>query len=324
MRAMEGRNFNDWLKQEGAGINLALDEELRGLPEPARAPAGHLLMAGGKRLRPILTLLFARLFGNEDPLLRRLACAMEMLHAATLLHDDVLDSAESRRGKPSAHKVFGAAAAILGGDALLARANSITASFRNPDLVDCFSEATVMTASGEILEMSSLRDPRMDLEKYIEIARGKTACLIAQSCRMGALAAGAPEKLAQKSAAFGENLGVAFQIVDDVLDFAPEERTGKPRGGDLREGKMTPPIHFYRQSLDEAGRADFDRRFAAGDQDPAWLEAVCAACASFSAPALALADSFMEKAAEALRALPDNAYKARLESVMSYARGRGN
>lgn len=314
--------FKEWLMEEGGRVNQALRAELEALPAPVRPVASHILEAGGKRLRPLLTLLFARLFGNEDASLYRLAASMEILHAATLLHDDVLDNADRRRGKPSAHTVFNSAAVILSGDALLAHGNAIVASFQNPALTECFSMATIQTAAGEILEMSSLRDPSLELEKYIEIARGKTACLIAQSCRMGALAGGADSSLARISAAFGENMGIAFQIVDDALDFAPQLQTGKPRGGDLREGKMTPPLYLYRRSLDEKNRAEFDGAFAGAIFTPAQIDGICRACAPFARAALAQADLYLEKAGEALACLPEAPQKPLLEQMLDYVRNR--
>lgn len=317
-------DFQEWLKREGSRINKILKEEMKTLPEPAAAVASHILEAGGKRLRPLLTLLFARLFGKEGDEIYRLASSMEMLHAATLLHDDVLDNADNRRGKAAAHMVFNSTAAILGGDALLAQGNAIVASFQDTKLVECFSRATVQTAAGEILEMDSLRDPFLSLEKYLQIARGKTACLIAQSCRMGALAAIADQDLTQKSADFGENLGIAFQIVDDALDLAPQKQTGKPRGGDIREGKMTPPLFYYRQSLSESERAEFDKAFSQGNFSPEKIEQICDDCAPFIEQALTLADTYLEKAGETLLSFPDNPQKTYLRKMVDYVRQRRN
>lgn len=312
------------MTDEGEKINSVLKRELTFLPDAAQPVAAHILEAGGKRLRPLLTLLFARLFSNEEEKVYRLACSMEMLHAATLLHDDVLDSAEKRRGKPAAHTVYNTITAILGGDALLAQGNAIVASFEKPDLVLCFSKATVQTAAGEILEMKSLRDPCLSLEKYTEIARGKTACLIAQSCAMGALAANADAELAEKSASFGENLGIGFQIVDDALDFAPQSQTGKPQGGDLREGKMTPPLYFYRQSLTEKQKEEFDRSFSTGSFNAAQIEELCQACSLFIKPAITLADTYLKKASEILKNFPDRPQKTILTQIVEYVRDRNN
>lgn len=318
------RQLNAWMAEEGEKINDVLRKELAFLPHAAQPIARHILMAGGKRLRPLLTVLFARLFGNKEEEVYRLAGSMEMLHAATLLHDDVLDNAEKRRGKPAAHTVYNIITTILGGDALLAHGNSIVASYNKPDLVKCFSRATVNTAAGEILEMESLRDPYLALQKYVEIARGKTACLIAESCAMGALAAGADGEQAEKCAAFGENLGIGFQIVDDALDFAPQGQTGKPQGGDLREGKMTPPLFFYRQSLDEKQREEFDSAFSRSGFSGEQVAALCQACAPFIEPAIALANDYLKKAGEILVGLPEGPQKTILAQLIDYVRERSN
>lgn len=316
--------LKDWLEAEGGRINRILQQELTELPKPAQPVLAHILNAGGKRLRPLLLLLIANLLGNKRDDMYRLASSMEMLHAATLLHDDVLDNSDRRRGKASAHIVFNVCSAILGGDALLAHGNAIVASFGKPELVMCFSKATAGTAAGEILEMSSLRNPEQDLSQYLEIAKGKTACLIAQSCAMGALAADADERVTEKCECYGENLGIAFQIVDDALDFAPQSQTGKPRGGDLREGKMTPPILFYRASLVPSERKKFDSAFSSGIFSPGQFDEICADCAAFIQPAMLLADTFLDKARSALVSLPDGTQKDILNQIVNYVRLRSN
>lgn len=255
-------------------INRALYDALDDLPAPARPIAKHIFDAGGKRLRPFLTVRMARLLDYDGDDIYRLAVSMEMLHAATLLHDDVLDNAASRRGLPAAHTIFPSAAVILAGDALLAHANAIVAGFGSPALSASFSRATSETAAGEILEISCLG--RIDLTdgEYLEIARGKTGWLLAEACRMGAIRAGASMSEEEAALDFGMNLGLAFQIADDALDFAPRAITGKPTGGDAREGKFTPPLRLYRESLPEGQRAIFDRKFANGEIDEAEAEKI--------------------------------------------------
>ena len=222
-------------------INAALNRAARDLPEAVRPVAQHIFDAGGKRLRPLLTVLTARLCGYDNEDIYDLAVTLEMLHAATLLHDDVLDNAATRRGQPAAHTLFEVTPTILAGDALLSHANSMVADYGDPRLCRCFSEATSRTATGEILEIAAQRRVDTSAEAYEEIVRGKTAWLIRAACQMGALRAGAPDALVEAVAAYGENVGMAFQMVDDALDFAPESETGKPTGGDVREGKLTPP-----------------------------------------------------------------------------------
>lgn len=319
---MAEQNFQQWMAKESASVNKSLALEIDRLPEPARPVARHILEAGGKRLRPMLTILCARVFGHDDCGIYRLASSMELLHAATLLHDDILDNAENRRGRTAAHVVYGVTATILAGDALLAHGNAIVASFDKPSLCLCFSSATIQTAAGEILEMDSLGNPDLTHEQYLEIAKGKTGCLISQSCMMGALAAGADKVQAEKCASFGENLGIAFQIVDDALDFAPAKQTGKPTGGDLRECKMTPPLRLYRESLDPEQRRIFDDLFRQKSFSDAQAEKIIRDTASFVPEAICLADAFLENARRALDSLPASKEKTILMQLVDYVRNR--
>lgn len=314
--------FEEWLAKEIKPVNKALKETLPLMPAPVRPVAEHILGAGGKRMRPLLTVLCARLFGYGKQDIYRLAASMEMLHAATLLHDDVLDNADARRGKPAAHTIFGVAKTILAGDALLACGNAIVAAYDKPALTRCYSLATSQTASGEILEMDSLGRPGLSQEQYLEIARGKTACLISQACAIGALAADAPERGIDACARYGENLGIAFQIVDDALDFAPESQTGKPRGGDLREGKMTPPLRMYRESLADSERAAFDEDFARGGFSPDRFAAIADAVAGFAPAAMELARDCVQSARAALAELPPGDENEILRQMAEYVLAR--
>lgn len=317
---MASTQLQNRLAKETADIDAALMAELDHLPSPCQPVARHIIAAGGKRLRPFLAVISARMFGYGQNDIYRLGASLEMLHAATLLHDDVLDNADARRSQPAAHILHGASAAILGGDALLALGNAIVASFHNPALSLAYSRATMQTAAGEVLEMASLRDPGLTDSQYLAIVKGKTACLIAQACVMGAIIAKASQEQIQQCEAFGENLGIAFQLVDDALDFAPESQTGKPKGGDLREGKFTPPLRLYRKSLAPDIRAEFDKAFQSGSF-PA-PETVINAIAAFATPSLALANEPLAKARDALSHLPRNAENAILAEMAEYVRLR--
>lgn len=321
---MPDSNFRDELTSEAEAVNSALRAFLRRLPESCRPVAAHILESGGKRMRPLLTVLCARALGYRGDDVFTLGAAIEALHAATLLHDDVLDNADSRRGEIAAHLKFGSRRAILAGDSLLALGNAVVADFKNPAMCLCYSKATMETAAGEILEMDLLGDPRLDEKAYLRVVRGKTACLISQACLLGALAADAPEDLARACATFGENLGVAFQIVDDALDFAPQTQTGKPRGGDLREGKLTPPLRLYRQSLAPEARALFDANFANGSFGDEEFAVVVEAASAFSDAALAYADEYLRKAADALAKLPASDEKRLLAQMIEFVRSRRN
>lgn len=314
--------FKSRLARELPLINAALASALNGLPAECQPVATHVISAGGKRLRPLLAVLFANLHGNRDPAIYRLAASMEMLHAATLLHDDILDQADSRRGRPAAHLVFGEVKTILAGDALLAGGNAIIASYRNPDLALAYSEATMRTAAGEICEMELLGNPNLAQEEYDKMAIGKTACLIAQTCALGAIFASAGQDQIEAASEYGENLGLAFQIVDDALDFSPASVTGKPAGGDLREGKLTPPLRLYRESLAQAEKDAFDKNFRERSFTDAQINEICGQMAPFAQKSLALADERLARARHALAKMPEAEEKAILFEMAEYVRSR--
>lgn len=310
------------MAEEAVKIDREIESALMELPPQTQPVARHILASGGKRIRPLLTVLFARLQGYEGEEIYRLAASMEFLHAATLLHDDILDNASKRRGQPAAHTLFGVAKTILAGDALLAYGNAIVASFGKPDLLECYASATVETASGEILEIDMLGNPEWSESVYNTMVAGKTAALIGQACRMGARFGGASKTEAQSALAYGTQLGLAFQLVDDVLDFAPETQTGKPAGGDVREGKMTPPLRIYRQNLSDSERKEFDRSFRSGVFSDAEIEDICSAVCKLAPEALKQADSCLEKARLALTLVPGGKEKGLLNEMVTYVRGR--
>ena len=207
--------------------------------------AGGTLAAGGKRLRPMLVFLCA---AEDDERLVAAAAAVEMLHMATLVHDDVLDGAELRRGRPTVFAGGGRGAATATGDLLFSRAFAELAATGSEEAVRALSEASSSLARGELMQRADAWSEDVTAERYLERCRLKTASLFDASCRLGALFGGRPEQ-AGALGSFGERLGVAFQILDDVLDVAgPPERTGKPRGADLLDGTVTLPLILARRS----------------------------------------------------------------------------
>jgi octaprenyl-diphosphate synthase len=270
--------------------------------------AQHVLEAGGKRLRPLLTILTARALGHAGEDVYPLACSLELLHSATLLHDDILDGAALRRGRPSAHTVFGDTHTILAGDALLALANSTVASYGRPALTACLSEAILNTVSGEIQEIAHIRDVNLTLKGYLDIIIGKTACLIRSACQAGALLARAPKPLEEAASEYGMNLGVAFQLVDDALDYtSPREVSGKPKGADIREGKLTLPLIFHIESLPPADRAGFTNAFKENTLSEDELESTALAVASggHAERTRDMATSYLDKARDCLGGFPE-------------------
>ncbi len=264
------KEFISLLSQEQEGIELSLKNVINTLPPSVQELAAYSLLSGGKRLRPFLSLLCAKIFNPNICAIQKdiydAAIVLEMFHVASLLHDDVLDNADTRRGKTSAHLEFGIRSCLLAGDALLAAGNrqmaEIAQKYNNFELMNSISNALLHTSCGEIEEISYVGKILPDLHAYCQIIEGKTAYIIKSACEVGALMAGAKKEDVQNMATFGLNLGMAFQIIDDALDFAPESQTGKPCGGDLRERKCTPPILMYANSLSKEERKDFEAKFA--------------------------------------------------------------
>lgn len=310
-------------------INRALDHLLQELPAPSRPAARHTVEAGGKRLRPLLCLLCARLLGADESnggreRLYRLACTLEMLHAATLMHDDVIDNADLRRGQPAVHTVYGNTEAILAGDALLSTANACVAACGSTKLCDVFARATAETAAGEILELHALRNCNLASEEYLAIIRGKTACLIRAACEMGAIFANASDEQVAAFGTYGEALGMAFQIVDDALDVADAEVIGKPTGGDLREGKLTPPLQLWRASLSPEEREVFNDKFTRGAFTEEEVADTCKKirAAGIDTQVRAMAQGYLDTAKDAIMSLPKGSDLDVLLEILTYVRDR--
>jgi octaprenyl-diphosphate synthase len=228
--------------------------------------AAHIVAAGGKRLRPLLTLAAAKLCGHRGQRHVALAACVEFIHTATLLHDDVVDESALRRGQASANALFGNKPSVLVGDFLFARAFQLMVSDGSLKVLAILSEAAATIAEGEVLQLATQNDTSSTEEQYLRVVEGKTAALFAAAARVGAVVADRPEPEEEALEAYGRNLGIAFQLVDDALDYSAEqERLGKTVGDDFREGKITLPVllalargteaerGFWRQALEGRG-----------------------------------------------------------------------
>lgn len=224
------------------------------------ALADHLIAAGGKRLRPLLTVAASRLAGGEGDAGIKLAAAVEFVHTATLLHDDVVDSSDLRRGKVAAHLIWGAAPAVLVGDFLFARAFELMVETDSLRALNVLAHASSVIAEGEVLALSRANDLALEEETYLKIIESKTAELFAAAGESGAVAAGAPEEQIAALRSYGMNLGMAFQLIDDALDYGGATKDlGKNAGDDFREGKPTMPLLLAVQRTG-SGEADFWNR----------------------------------------------------------------
>lgn len=318
------RRYKNILAADEKKISETLEREIARLDPVVRPLALHVVQAGGKRIRPLLTVLVARAFGVSGDAVYETGAAIELLHGASLMHDDVVDGAAVRRGSPSAHAVFGENRAILAGDVLLAACMRIVLRTRVFEIIDCVALAAQNTAAGEVDEISNLRNPNLGYEDYLRIITGKTAWLIRSACEAGALHGGAAPAQVEAAARYGLELGIAFQLVDDALDIAPQSKTGKPTGGDLREGKVTPLIHFYLETLTGEARAAFLRGFGQAsfsekelnDHLERMREAGC------DEKTRALADAHLKRAETALAALPAGQERDILLALVDYIRKR--
>ncbi len=211
----------------------------------------YLQSGGGKRLRPVLVLLCGRLFGEANPILIRMAAVVEMIHTATLVHDDVIDMAKTRRGRPSINVVWGNHTSVLAGDWLYMQAFQVALRERNFPILDLLIALTQTMVEGELLQLERIGKIGVTEADYTELIDRKTASLFSACARLGAMSAGAHEAAELRLGEYAWNLGIAFQLIDDVLDFTSREKIlGKPVGNDLREGKVTLPLIY---ALESAG-----------------------------------------------------------------------
>jgi octaprenyl-diphosphate synthase len=257
------------LQRVNALIVARMDSPVALIPQLA----GHIVSAGGKRLRPMLTLATSRLCGYEGERHVALAAAVEFIHTATLLHDDVVDASDLRRGRDTANALWGNKPPVLVGDFLFARAFALMVEDGSLRVLEILSRAAAIIAEGEVRQLATANDTRTTEADYLDVIEAKTAALFAAASRIGAVVAGRPPHEESALDGFGRNLGIAFQLVDDMLDFsARESELGKAVGDDFRDGKITLPIvlAFARGNAEE--RAFWRRTLEDSEQRPGDLE----------------------------------------------------
>ena len=248
------------VKEDLNAIEDALKDNLNPYLDLVGDVAGHIIFSGGKRLRPLLMVLCARICGYEGSYDKTFSSAIEYLHAATLLHDDLVDDAKVRRGKQVAHLKWGNPTTVLVGDFLLARAMSISAGTEKLRIIQLLAELTENMSQGEVHQLMSKGNVKLSEAEYLEVIRRKTAMLFEAACRTSAVLADAPTDKETALAGYGYHLGVAFQMVDDLLDYTTDSAAlGKEVGADLKEGKLTlPVIYALRESSSEDRRRMID------------------------------------------------------------------
>lgn len=262
------KHLPDDLNRVDSVINRAVDSEVVLISQIGQ----YIISAGGKRLRPILTILAGKALGYDQDPLYSLAAMVEFIHTSTLLHDDVVDESDLRRGRQTANNMFGNAAAVLVGDFLYTRAFQLMVASNNLRILEVMAEATNIIAEGEVLQLMNIGNIDVTEEEYLHVIEYKTAKLFQAAAQVGAILAGATDLQEQALKNYGTHLGTAFQIIDDVLDYAGDVTTiGKNLGDDLAEGKPTLPLIYLlnqgspavaadiRHALEHADRSYFDK-----------------------------------------------------------------
>lgn len=283
--------------------------------------AAHIVAAGGKRLRPLLTLAAARLCGYGGSRHVDLAACVEFIHTATLLHDDVVDESQLRRGLASANAVFGNKASVLVGDFLFARSFQLMVDDGSLKVLAILSKAAATIAEGEVLQLVTQNDLTTSDARYLEVVTGKTAALFAAACRVGAVVANRPDGEESALWDYGMKLGIAFQLVDDALDYAADQATlGKTVGDDFREGKITLPVLVAHRAGSEAERAFWQRTIEDLEQtDDDLLEAMRLIERHGAInETLERAQAFVNEAKAALDIFPDSPIRRALRGVADY------
>jgi len=308
-----------------AGVDTLITERMASSAPTIPALADHLISAGGKRLRPLVAIAGARICGATDDACLKLATAVEFIHTATLLHDDVVDGSKLRRGKVAAHLIWGGATSVLVGDFLFARAFELMVETGSLRVLDILSKASSVIAEGEVLQLTRAHDLNLDQATYLEIIRAKTAELFAAAAEAGAVAAGAPDEWSNALRAYGMNLGLAFQLADDVLDYGGAAETlGKNAGDDFREGKATLPLLLAIARSGPREAAFWERAVGRLEQTEADFrrarELVIGAGALQAA--LDYAADYAEAAKAALAPLPAGGWRSALHALADFAVSR--
>jgi len=280
----------------------------------------YIINAGGKRLRPLVHLLSARACGYTGMAHAQLAAVIEFIHTATLLHDDVVDGSERRRGQRTAHQVWGNAASVLVGDFLYSRSFQLMVELESSRVMSILADTTNTIAAGEVLQLMQLGDIDLDESGYLKVISDKTACLFAAAAQLGAVISDSSGKIEQSLADFGFALGKAFQITDDWLDYSGKDKSlGKNLGDDLAEGKVTLPLILALKAAQEADRDFLIETIHAGGTDQ--LDRVREILIKTGAldAAIERATTFSENACRALEALPQSPERDSLELLARFA-----
>ncbi len=318
--------LSEALSNEMQAVNALIRERMASRHAP-RIPevTAHLIDAGGKRLRPMLTLAAARMVGYDGPYHVHLAATVEFIHTATLLHDDVVDESSQRRGRPTANLLWDNKSSVLVGDYLFARSFQLMVEPGNMRTLEILANASATIAEGEVLQLTAAQDLATTEAIYLQVVRGKTAALFSAATEVGGVIAGAPADQVQALFDYGDALGIAFQIVDDLLDYGGATETiGKNVGDDFRERKLTLPVIKAVAKADDQERAFWARTIEKGDQREGDLDHALSLLARHGAMDAARADAlaWAGKAKASLTALPEHPIRDMLTDLADFVVSR--
>lgn len=309
------KQYEDELKQVERELAKIFHSEATLIPTIGT----YIINSGGKRLRPLFLLLSADLADYREYKRVILAAVIEALHTASLLHDDVVDEAEIRRGKTSANKIWGNQVTVLLGDYLYAKALHISVAQESLPIMEALSRATSQMAEGEILQLMKAGDPTITFDEYIKIITGKTAGLIQAACRIAGILGKLPQEKLQALTEFGHNVGIAFQMIDDVLDYvADESELGKKLGKDLMEGKITLPlIELIKKAQEKKEIIEIIKSDSFSDET---LLKILNYLKQYNCieSSMEIVKGYINKAKKALQVFPDSEAKQRLYSIADY------
>ena len=304
-------------------VNSVIRRKLHSEVSLVNQIAEYIISAGGKRIRPVLVLLVANAYSYKGTGHHELAAVVEFIHTATLLHDDVVDESSLRRGRATANALFGNAASVLVGDFLYSRSFQMMVGLNNMRVMQILSDATNVIAEGEVLQLLNMHDPDVSQERYLQVIRSKTAKLFEAAAELGALIAGANDVQIAAAGEYGRSLGTAFQLIDDVLDYAGDaSEIGKNVGDDLREGKPTLPLIYLMENGTPEQRELVRTCIEQGDEQH--FDTILAAITSSGALDYTRqqAETAAQRAAEAIADLPDSVYKESLLQLADFSVNR--
>ena len=309
------------LADDLAAVDSMLTNHLNSSTQLIPQVAAHLVKAGGKRVRPVLTLAAARLCGYDGEHHIRLAAAVEFIHTATLLHDDVVDGSALRRGKPAANTVFGNKPSILVGDFLFSRAFQLMVETGSLTVLDILSATSAIISEGEVMQLATANNLATTEAEHLAVIRAKTAALFSAATEVGGVLAGVPSDQQKALHTYGDRLGIAFQLADDALDYAGKADTiGKDAGDDFREGKVTQPVLRAFAAADETERAFWIRTIEKRNQEDGDLDQAMTLLEKHSAISGALDDArrYGNEAQQAIRSFPKSDLRDDLDDLVGY------